>query len=94
MTAKKKLTLFDAEIIEELDSWRRFAGALRTDDRELFDEMLKFCYEYFPAMQAKGSPYLSDALFISLLLIQHKTIVWLAGEVEKTKAGRDAGLAT
>lgn len=88
------MTLFDAEVIEELDSWRRFAGALRAEDRELFDEMLKLCYEYFPAMQAKGPPYLSDALFMSLLLIQHKTIIWLAGEVEKTKAERDAGLAT
>ena len=94
MTAKKKLTLFDAEIIEELDSWRRFAGVLRTEDRELFDEMLKFCHEYFPAMQAKGSPYLSDALFMSLLLMQQKAIIWLVREVEKMKAERDAGLAT
>jgi len=89
------LTLFDAEIIEELDSWGRFAGALRIEDRKLFDEMLKLCHEYFPAMQAKGSPYLSDALFMSLLLMQYKTIIRLVGEVEKMKAGeRYAGLAT
>ena len=88
------MTLSDAEIIEELDSWGRFADALRAEDRELFDEMLKLCHEYFPAIQAKGSPYLSDAFFMSLLLIQHKTIVWLAGEVENMKAARDLGLAT
>ena len=88
------MILFDVEVIEELNSWRRFAGALRAKDNKLFCEMLKLCYEYFPAIQAKGSPYLSDALFMSLLLIQHKTIVWLAGEVEKTKAGRDASLIT
>ncbi len=86
------MTLTDAEIIEELDSWGHFAGALRSEDRELFKEMLRLCYEYFPTMQARESPFPSEALFMSLLLMQHKTIIWLAGEVEKMKAERDAGL--
>ncbi|MGD0146894.1 MAG: hypothetical protein ABSB53_08625 [Nitrososphaerales archaeon] len=88
------MTLSDAEIIEELDSWGRFADALRAEDRELFKEMLRLCYEYFPAMQARESPFPSEALFMSLLLMQHKTIVWLAGDVEKMKAERDARLDT
>ncbi|MGD0318357.1 MAG: hypothetical protein ABSB56_01495 [Nitrososphaerales archaeon] len=88
------MTLTDAEIIKELDSWERFAYALRAEDRELFKEMLRLCYEYFPAMQARESPFPSEALFMSLLLMQHKTIMWLAGEVEKMKAERDARLDT
>jgi len=88
------MTLSDTEIIEELDSWGRFAGALRTEDRELFKEMLRLCYEYFPAMQARESLFPSEALFMSLLLMQHKTITWLAGEVEKMKVERDARLDT
>ena len=88
------MTLSDAEIVEELDSWESFAGALRTEDRELFKEMLRLCYEYFPAMQARDSPFPSEALFMSLLLMQHKAIAWLAGEVERMKAERDAGLDT
>ncbi len=88
------MTLSDAEIIEELDSWELFAGALRAEDRELFKEMLRFCYEYFPAIQARESPFPSEALFMSLLLMQHKTIMWLAGEVEKMKAEKDARLDT
>ena len=88
------MTLSNAEVIEELNSWRRFAGALRAEDRELFNEMLGLCYEYFPAMQARESPFPSEALFMSLLLAQHKTIVWLANEVEKMKAERDARLDT
>jgi hypothetical protein len=86
------MTLSDAEIIEELDSWERFADALRSDDRELFREMLRLCYEYFPAIQARESPFPSEALFMSILLAQHKAIVWLAGEVEKLKAERDERL--
>ncbi len=86
------MTLTDAEIIEELDSWGHFAGALRAEDRDLFREMLRLRYEYFPAIQAREFPFPSEALFMSLMLIQHKTIVWLAGEVEKIKAEKDAGL--
>jgi hypothetical protein len=88
------VTLSNAEVIEELNSWRRFAGALRAEDRELFNEMLRLCYEYFPAMQARESPFPSEALFMSLLLAQHKIIMWLTDEVEKMKAERDARLDT
>jgi hypothetical protein len=88
------MTLSDGEIIEELDSWRRFADALRAEDKALFSEMLRLCYEYFPAIQARDSPFPTEALFMSLLLVQHKTIVWLAGEVERLKAEKDARLAT
>jgi hypothetical protein len=88
------MTFSNAEIIEELDSWERFAGALRAEDRELFKEMLRLCYVYLPAMQTKESSFPSEALFMNLLLMQHKIIVWLAGEVEKMKAERDARLDT
>ena len=86
------MTLTDNEIMEELDGWRRFADALRADDKELFTGMLRLCHEYFPAMQARDSPFPTEALFMSLLLAQHKTIVWLAREVERLKAGSDARL--
>jgi len=84
------MTLSDGEIIEELDSWQRFADALRGEDRALFMEMLRLCYEYFPAIQARDSPFPAEALFMSLLLVQHKSIVWLASEVEKLKAESNA----
>ncbi len=86
------MTLSDPEIIEELDSWGRFSDALRAEDRDLFKEMLRLCYEYFPAIQARDSPFPSEALFMSLLLVQHKTIVWLANEVERMKESRDERL--
>ena len=88
------MTLSDTEIMEELDSWQRFADALRAEDRALFNEMLRLCYEYFPAIQARDSPFPTEALFMSLLFVQHKTIVWLASEVERLKAGKDARLDT
>ena len=84
------MTLTDAEVIDELDSWQRFADALRAEDRALFNEMLRLCYEYFPAIQARDSPFPTEAVFMSLLLVQHKTIIWLASEVERLKAENDA----
>ena len=88
------MTLTDNEIAEELDSWQRFADALRADDRALFMEMLRLSYEYFPAMQAEDSPLSTEALFMSLLLAQHKAIVALAREIEKMKAENHARLDT
>ena len=88
------MTLSDAEIIEELDSWGRFADALRAEDRALFKEMMRLSYEYFPAIQARDSPFPAEALFMALLLMQHKTIVWLASEVERLKAESAARLDT
>lgn len=82
------MTLSDAEIMEELDSWQRFADALRAEDRALFMEMLRFSHEYFPAMQARGSPFPTEALFMSLLFAQHKMIVWLAAEVKRLNDAR------
>ena len=86
------MTLSDSEVIEELESWGHFADALRADDRALFKEMLRLCHEYFPAMQARESPFPSEALFMSLLLVHHKTIVWLAAEIEKLKEEKNARL--
>ena len=86
------MTLTDTEMMEEMESWERFADALRADDRALFRDMLRLCYEYFPAMQVRDSPFPTEALFMSLLLVQHKTIVWLADEVKRLKAENGARL--
>jgi hypothetical protein len=85
------VTLSDSEIIEKLESWQHFAGALKAEDRELFEDVLRLCHEYFPAMRARESPFPSEGLFMSILLVQHKTIVWLIDEVEKLKRQKGTG---
>jgi len=86
------MTLSDSEVVEEIESWRRFADVLRAEDRELFREMLRLCYEYIPAMEAKASPFPSEPLFMSLLFMQHKTITSLRREIEMLKGRNDARL--
>ena len=88
------MTFSDSELIEEFESWDGFADALRPEDKALFREMLRFCYEYFPAMQARESPFPSEGLFMSILLMQYKSIIWLANQVEDLKEKKYARLDT
>ena len=81
------MTLSDSEIIEKLESWKQFTGALKAEDRELLKDVLRLCH-YFPAMRARESLFPSEGLFMSILLMQHKTIIWLIAEVEKLKGRR------
>ncbi len=82
------MSLSDREIMEELESWRGFRDALKAEDRELFKEMLRQCYEYIPAMHAKDSPFAVEALFMSILFAQHKMIVRMASEMEASGKSR------
>ena len=75
------MSLSDREIMEELESWRGFGDALKAEDRELFTEMLRECYEYIPSMHAKASPFTAEALLMSILFAQHKRIASLVREI-------------
>jgi len=75
------VSLSDKEILQELESWKGFADALRAEDRELFTEMLRECYEYIPSMHAKASPFSAEALLMSVLFVQHKRIARLVKEI-------------
>lgn len=79
------MSLSDSEIMEELESWKGFGDALKAEDRELFTEMLRQCYEYIPAMHAKASPFSAEALLMSILFAQHKRITRLAREMEELR---------
>jgi len=77
------VSLSDREIMEELESWKGFGDALKAEDRELFTEMLRQCYEYIPSMHAKASPFSAEAVLMSILFVQHKRIARLAKEIEE-----------
>ena len=75
------MSLSDREIMEELESWKGFGDALKAEDRELFTEMMRQCYEYIPSMHAKASPFSAEALLMSILFAQHKRIARLVREI-------------
>jgi hypothetical protein len=64
---------------QEIDSWRPYAEALRQDDREVFRDMMnEISSSYREAIDMAERGYDTEALMMSILLKQQKTINWLA----------------
>ena len=66
----------DDILIREIESWKGFADMLCSTDRGLFLQMLNDCYKYSNAINAKGEPFPTEALLMTLVFIQHKMISW------------------
>jgi hypothetical protein len=78
------MSLFPNEDIltKEIESWRSFANSLNSEEyKEIFNKMLSNCYKYTNVINAKGEPFPTDSLLMSLLLSQQKMIDWLSAQV-------------
>jgi hypothetical protein len=83
------VSLFPNEdvLTKEIESWKDFADSLKSEkDRQLFNKMLNDCYKYATAINAKGEPFPTEPLIMSLLLSQHKMIEWLSKQISLTKS--------
>ena len=83
------MSLFPNEdvLTKEIESWKGFADNIRSEkDRQLFNKMLNDCYKYATAINAKGEPFPTEPLIMSLLLSQHKMIEWLSKLISLTKS--------
>jgi hypothetical protein len=83
------VSLFPNEdvLTKEIESWKGFADNIRSEkDRQLFNKMLNDCYKYATAINAKGEPFPTEPLIMSLLLSQHKMIEWLSKLISLTKS--------
>jgi hypothetical protein len=68
---------------EEIESWKGFPWALRREDRELWDAMIKEIREDFSgAVERSGRNFTTDSFFMALLLAQQKTIERLTAELK------------
>ena len=68
---------------EEVRSWRGFADALRGKDREVFMEMMSMCRRYGVEIEAADRPVTSEAMFMTILMVQHKMIKWLQRQLSE-----------
>jgi hypothetical protein len=55
-------------LTKEIESWKAFANSLNDDNRELFISMLNDCYKYAAAINAKGQPFPTEPLIMTVLL--------------------------
>jgi len=70
------LSLFpnDDLLAREIQSWKSYSDSLRLEDRKMFEKMTRQCYKHLKAINAKGEPYTTESLMLSLILIQHQMI--------------------
>ena len=74
-----KLSLFpdDDLLSKEIESWKAFGDSLRSEDRKLFNKMIRQCYRYIKAINSKGESYATSSVMMSLILMQHQMIQFL-----------------
>ena len=80
------MSLFPNEdiVTKEIESWRSFGDSLSSkEDRDLFSEMINDCYKYATAINAKGEPFPTEPLIMTLLFSQHKMIDLLTKRISK-----------
>lgn len=71
---------------EEIESWKGFPWALRKEDLELWNAMIKEVREDFgEAVESSGKPLTTDPFFMALLLAQQRTIKRLRAIVDGLK---------
>jgi hypothetical protein len=67
---------------EEIESWKGFPWALRKEDLEVWNAMIKEVREDFgKAVERSGRTFTTDPFFMALLLAQQRMIRRLRGEL-------------
>jgi hypothetical protein len=69
----------------EIQSWNGFLKALRSDDREAFEQILDACRNYASAGSNSTRPVLFEAMTMSIMLFQQKKLLKLEKELNALK---------
>jgi hypothetical protein len=73
----KTVESYRMAIEDEINRWKGFQKALRTDDREAFEELMDACRSYASAGSNATQPVLFEPMIMSILLFQQKKIIHL-----------------
>jgi len=69
----------------EIQSWNGFAKALRTDDKEAFEQMTDACRNHASAGSNATRPEIFEPMVMSVLLEQQKKLTRLEKELDAIK---------
>jgi hypothetical protein len=76
-----------SQLEDEIGSWEGFPRTLRTEDRELRDEVIEEVRQCHPeVVEQSGMPLTTDPFFMALFLAQHKMIARLKAALDELKA--------
>jgi hypothetical protein len=67
---------------DELGKLKRFRAFLRSEDKEVFDDLLNQCRLYASYASSMASPVKEIPLIISMLFGQHKRIMELENRIK------------
>ena len=70
----KTVPSYRVALDHEIQRWNGFARALRQDDREMFEQLIDICKNYASAASNATRPVLFEAMTMTILLDQQKTI--------------------
>jgi len=73
----------------EIEEWKGFRKALRRRDREAFDEMVDACREYASAGGMATRPVLFEAMIMTILLAQQRSLRETKEKLEEVRKGLD-----
>ena len=69
----------------EIQSWNGFLKALRSDDREAFEQLMDACRNHASAGSNATRPVLFEAMAMSIMLFQQKKLIKLEKELNAIK---------
>jgi hypothetical protein len=73
-----------SQLEDEIESWKGFPWALRKEDLELWNTMIKEVRDRFgEAVEKSGRTFSTDPFFMALLLVQQRMIRQLRNEFVK-----------
>jgi len=73
---------------DEIQRWKGFANALRSEDREAFEALMDACRGYASAGGNAVQPVLFEPMIMSIVLSQQVELQKLRKELDEFKNGR------
>jgi hypothetical protein len=74
---------FRPALEHEIESWKDFKRALRSEEQKIFDKLMNFARIHADAGSMSARPLLSEVLFISFAIEQEKKIELLEQKVSE-----------
>jgi len=74
---------------DEIRRWDGFAKALRSDDREAFEELMDACRSFASAGSNATQPVIFEPMIMSILLFQQKKLARLEKELDAIKRSNE-----
>jgi hypothetical protein len=84
----KTVESYRMAIEDEINRWKGFANALRSEDREAFEILMDACRAHASAGSNAVQPVLFEPMVISMLLSQQKQIQRQQKELDALKHAR------